>query len=705
MNKKRLSVVMAGAMLASSVAPIMAAEETTVEISAAQKGELVNELAGKIWGKPVFSTVSDDRVATRLQGKSVYALKIGGAEVLIANADPSTGSETKVKDEIKKALANVKVGDKVELVNLGYREVKEDNKTLILSTNESNTYSKAELTEDGDGSLHKTLDTLLNDGTLGTIYTSNLIAKHGYNEKTGKYELTLAEDAKKVYGKDVLELTTESKRIDFTLAKIKGSNEVKKIAADYATAIKANFAGFAEAVAHNDDIADVVEATYKISAGGNTYNTKDLYDGLFLTEKGYELLNSAKEVKAVLAATTKNSGKEANIVIMSKNIALENGKYTMTIKIANAEKVAEKVKGDQAWTPDVDTDYDVYHISGESKPELETLKAWLDGIDAKVDKIVGEERYTTAVKIAKEAKLLGGKGKTSDVVLVNGEALVDGLAAAPLAGYLSNESGLNAPILLTEKGRLPKATQRYLKELIDEELNKEITVHIVGGDAVVSDSVKRELRSLGVKVERYAGEDREATSMAVANEIGFDNGAFVVGATGEADAMSVSGFAASKIAPIVVSGFEGLSEDTIDALDGERVYVIGGDAAVSNSDFDEIKAIASSITRVSGSDRKETNAAVINKFYTNSFVGNTKSVIVANDGMSDNKKLVDALTVANLSAKQNAPIVLGTKELSKVQVNAIVSNAKTANKVYQIGGEIDRSVVKTIAEALKIVNK
>ena len=73
--------------------------------------------------------------------------------------------------------------------------------------------------------------------------------------------------------------------------------------------------------------------------------------------------------------------------------------------------------------------------------------------------------------------------------------------------------------------------------------------------------------------------------------------------------------------------------------------------------------------------------------------------------MSDNKKLVDALTVANLSAKQNAPIVLGTKELSKVQVNAIVSNAKTANKVYQIGGEIDRSVVKTIAEALKIVNK
>ena len=31
MNKKRLSVVMAGAMLASSVAPVLAAEETTVE--------------------------------------------------------------------------------------------------------------------------------------------------------------------------------------------------------------------------------------------------------------------------------------------------------------------------------------------------------------------------------------------------------------------------------------------------------------------------------------------------------------------------------------------------------------------------------------------------------------------------------------------------------------------------------------------------
>ena len=54
MNKKRLSVVMAGAMLASSVAPVLAAdaEVSKVEI---EKGALITDLTEKIWAAPVFS--------------------------------------------------------------------------------------------------------------------------------------------------------------------------------------------------------------------------------------------------------------------------------------------------------------------------------------------------------------------------------------------------------------------------------------------------------------------------------------------------------------------------------------------------------------------------------------------------------------------------------------------------------------------------
>ena len=44
MNKKRLSVVMAGAMLASSVAPVMAAKVPYYEVNGSNKGILIKEL-------------------------------------------------------------------------------------------------------------------------------------------------------------------------------------------------------------------------------------------------------------------------------------------------------------------------------------------------------------------------------------------------------------------------------------------------------------------------------------------------------------------------------------------------------------------------------------------------------------------------------------------------------------------------------------
>ena len=187
--------------------------------------------------------------------------------------------------------------------------------------------------------------------------------------------------------------------------------------------------------------------------------------------------------------------------------------------------------------------------------------------------------------------------------------------------------------------------------------------------------------------------------MAVAEEVIGSNDltkAFVVGATGEADAMSIAGYAAETTTPIVVSGFEGLSEETLESLEGARVNVIGGDSAVSAEDYAAIKDVALTLGRVSGSDRKATNAAVINRFYNDNF--STKSVIVAKDDV-----LIDALTASNLAVEADAPIVLGTKELSKEQVDAVARNAKAAQKVYQVGHGVERNVVKTVAQALGLI--
>ena len=72
MNKKRLSVVMAGAMLASSVAPVLAAEVQKSELSAAYLGELQEELRTLVESKKFAADETD----ASLRGKSVYAIYV-----------------------------------------------------------------------------------------------------------------------------------------------------------------------------------------------------------------------------------------------------------------------------------------------------------------------------------------------------------------------------------------------------------------------------------------------------------------------------------------------------------------------------------------------------------------------------------------------------------------------------------------------------
>ena len=71
---------------------------------------------------------------------------------------------------------------------------------------------------------------------------------------------------------------------------------------------------------------------------------------------------------------------------------------------------------------------------------------------------------------------------------------------------------------------------------------------------------------MGFKVERLGGDNREETSLEVADVLvngGTNNKAFVVGANGEADAMSIAAVAAKEGAPIIVSKNGGLSEDAV----------------------------------------------------------------------------------------------------------------------------------------------
>ena len=197
--------------------------------------------------------------------------------------------------------------------------------------------------------------------------------------------------------------------------------------------------------------------------------------------------------------------------------------------------------------------------------------------------------------------------------------------------------------------------------------------------------------------------NREETSLLVAEEIGEGKDAFVVGAEGEADAMSIAAYAASQRQPIVVAKKGGISEEALETLEYVKVTVIGGESVVSASEYKKIKAVAKAITRVSGSNRQATNAEIIARYYTNDFAGAAKNVVVAKDGQKNKSELIDALAATTLASKNNAPIVLATNKLSNAQINALELNASSANAVYQVGHGVARDIVKTIATRLGVI--
>ena len=71
----------------------------------------------------------------------------------------------------------------------------------------------------------------------------------------------------------------------------------------------------------------------------------------------------------------------------------------------------------------------------------------------------------------------------------------------------------------------------------------------------------------------------------------------------------------------------------------------------------------------------------------------------------DQSNLVDALAAANMASEKKAPIVLATDKLSKEQEAAIKSYANDAYGLFQVGGQVERSVVKTIAKMLNLTNR
>ncbi len=708
MNKKKLSVVMAGAMLASSVAPVLAA--STSELDSTQLGSLVTKVYDKLTSERFTAGTGDTEA-----GKSLYYVSIDDVKNTTIDNLTIAGSEAELKDAIQEAFKGLTADQTVKIYSKGY--LKLSNGNIVSKTQPAvPVYTDAQFTASGFATLQTTIVNALNGGTNDLVDSNDAVVLDEGKSITIYF--------KQGVGLDLPEVTNPTSKLTGTFKKMvitPGQEEFDFT--KYSTATDGSSAQ--EIATQNPAIGDVKSFPKKAAAGGNqdltdtlletititgtvhNYKTTDLYDGLMLTTEGHDLLSLVKEVR-----NDKNNASDAVIKNLDKTVT-----YSKKTNIS----LSANTKAEYGFVLVVTDSFGgttEYTVKGD-KTQTEVLASWLNNELAKVDILAGDNRYETAVSIAKEqaqvAKL--NAGETSNIVLVNGNSLVDGLSAASLAAKVNAGASTTAaaPILLTEADALPSATKAYLKELLAAKTvgNLNTKVYLVGGTSVLNRSLVNELEDLGFDVERIGGDNREETSLKVAEKVGMSTSdskeVFVVGAEGEADAMSIAGVAATKETPIIVSKKGGLSEDALDALKGEKVTVIGGELSVSAEDYEALKEVTvdknGALRRISGDNRQATNAAIIKEFYKDSTGINTKSVIVAKDGKGNNKELVDALTAANLAAQTNAPVVLAKNSLSAEQIDALNLRAKSSESLYQVGIGVDTSVVETIAKNLGLLNK
>ncbi len=307
------------------------------------------------------------------------------------------------------------------------------------------------------------------------------------------------------------------------------------------------------------------------------------------------------------------------------------------------------------------------------------------------EQLIGSNRTDTAVKISKE-----GWYSADTVILVNDAAIPDALTATPLA------HAKNAPILLTGKGGLTKATADEIKRLGAKD------VIMIGGDTVLPKKIENDLKAINVKADRVKGATREETALAIAKRLDgikdVSEIAVVNSTTGLADAVSVAAAAAEKGMPIILANpTKGLSaaEKFIKDEAIKSSFVIGGKTALPEKLVESLPAKQ----RIEGANRNDTNARVIEKFYGDKELDN---LYLAKDGRGGDTQLIDALAVGALAAKNGAPVLIASKSLNANQINVI--NTKKISIITQVGGKGNEgafSQLKEIekAEVIKVKNE
>jgi putative cell wall-binding protein len=257
-----------------------------------------------------------------------------------------------------------------------------------------------------------------------------------------------------------------------------------------------------------------------------------------------------------------------------------------------------------------------------------------------VQRVYGRNRYNTAANVARQRF-----GTAREAVIATGDGYADALAGAALA------ADRDAPLLLTRPHRLHGATATALSRLGVE------TVWLLGGERAVAPAVEHELEQLGVAVTRLAGGNRFETAAKIAGEVGAPDGEAVI-ATGRdfPDALGAGAFAAgARPIPLLLVEPDGIPRATsgaLAALDVDKVWVLGGEQAVSARVANALEVVVGDVVRVAGANRYATSVQVAE--VARARIGASQVDIVGASGAD----FPDALPAGALAAHESSVLVL-----------------------------------------------
>lgn len=313
-------------------------------------------------------------------------------------------------------------------------------------------------------------------------------------------------------------------------------------------------------------------------------------------------------------------------------------------------------------------------LAPEAAPASDAVSA---SGDAPPERLSGPTRFHTAAEIATSTF------EQADVVhLATGAGFADALAASFAAG------STGGPVLLSTRDAVPAPTWEALEALEAER------VVLIGGPGVIGETVDDALADAGYATDRISGATRFETAAALAERYGEQHVGTVDGqrtallATGAhfADALAAGPIAAGERLPLLLTPHdraEPAVDEALGRLDIERILLLGGPAAVSETVEAHYRERGYDVERVGGPTSMDT-AWLLADTAVHDFGFSHERVLLARGD-----DYPDALVASVHGAASGAPIVLSgaPTDLSAPTRDWFTRTCPDIAAVTAVGGE------------------